>query len=55
MQQRMQEIEKFNEDEKKQREKMALKREEREPPKPKPPVSQPVATMTTSKQSQPVI
>ena len=57
MQKRMEEIEQFNEEEKKQREKMALKRENREPTKPKPPVSQPFTTnpMTTSKQSQPVI
>jgi len=35
----MEEIEKFNLEEAKQREKMALKREEREPPKPKAPPS----------------
>jgi hypothetical protein len=43
MQKRMEEIEKFNLEEAKQREKMALKREEREPPKPKAPLSKPIS------------
>jgi len=53
----MEEIEKFNLEEAKQREKMALKREEREPPKPKAPPSKQInqPAQTTNKFSQPVI